>query len=269
MLENKMTGAAFSPKDVRDHLLKSTSVSELPPEFELKLVRVKDQGNVCSCVAHVLSEVVEYYNSVQLNDTEQMSTGFLYGNREGMSTGAGMNTRSALKNLRKYGDCKKNNFRENIEVPEAIDLYNKRKDNLAERAYLFRISSYAKVNDIETAKKSLVAGNPVVMAMTWYNDMKVVDDVLTSEFEKVDNAGGHCLLIYGYDERGWKVQNSWGKQWGNKGTCIIPYSTDIREMWVITDNIIDGTEVEEKFNTAFGQFIAKLLNKFLNLFKKD
>lgn len=261
-------GALFSPVDVRDHVLRCTSSQPLPESHQLSMVRVKNQGNVGSCVAHALAEVVEYYNSVQLNDREIMSTGFIYGNREYNTKGEGMYIRGALKALQKYGDCKKNNFRENVEVPEAIELFEKRIDNLKDRAYPYRISSYARVFTKEAVKRSLLAGNPVVIAVDWYSDMKVKDGVLTSGYSEDLKSGGHCMVIYGYDEEGWKVQNSWGTYWGVQGTCTMPYKSPIREMWVVTDNIIDGTEIDEKFTSTLGKLLAKLLNKLIGIFNR-
>ena len=59
------TGAIFSPKDVRDYqAVYTAAAAEFPKEFELKMVRVKNQGFVGSCVAHSLSEVIEYFNGM-------------------------------------------------------------------------------------------------------------------------------------------------------------------------------------------------------------
>lgn len=275
MAENKVPietlGAIFSPTDVRDYVLKSTSETELPEVFELNMVRIKDQGSVGSCVAHALAEVVEYYNSVQIDNIDIMSTGYIYGNRNGsLHKDSGMIVRDALKNLQKYGDVPKNNFRENVEVPEAIELFDKRFENLRDKGTPFRISSYAKIKstDVETIKKSIFAGNPVVMAMNWYKDMKVVDGILTSTFEKANQSGGHCMVIYGWAAEGWKVQNSWGRYWGTKGTCIIPYDISLSEVWTITDTIIDGTEIDTKFTSKIGEMIAKIINAILKMIKK-
>lgn len=42
---------------------------------------------------------------------------------------------------------------------------------------------------------------------TGTGEMRVVDGVLTTEYRNCE--GGHCMFIYGWDERGWLVQNSW------------------------------------------------------------
>lgn len=96
---------------------------------------------VCSCVAHALSEVVEYFNSQQEDNNKVMSTGYIYGNRTNMThKGEGMVIRDALSNLRKYGDVTADEFPWNIEVPEAIEAYEKAKSKLKDSAYPNRIS---------------------------------------------------------------------------------------------------------------------------------
>ena len=35
--------------------------------------------------------------------------------------------------------------------------------------------------------------------------------------------GGHCVLICGYDQHGFYIQNSWGKKWGAMGFAIVDW----------------------------------------------
>jgi C1A family cysteine protease len=46
---------------------------------------------------------------------------------------------------------------------------------------------------------------------------------MPSSGEKV--LGGHCMLVVGYDAsaRVFIVRNSWGKSWGMKGYCTMPF----------------------------------------------
>ena len=54
-----ITGAIFSNKDVRDYEAVCSAAVNFPKEFKLKMVRVKNQGLIASCVAHAISEVIE------------------------------------------------------------------------------------------------------------------------------------------------------------------------------------------------------------------
>lgn len=259
------TGAIFSPKDVRDYSVACAAAAEFPKEFELDMVRIKNQGAVGSCVAHSLSEVIEYFNSIQKNDETEMSVGYIYGNRTtSFHKGEGMVVRDALKAIQKYGDVPKEKFPYNIEIPKAIEEYEKVDDELYSVGYPYRISTYAKLNNDNEVKNALMKYGPVVMAMDWYNDIRVKDGILTTNCQGA--AGGHCMVIYGWNEKGWKVQNSWGRFWGDNGCCIIPYDLEIREKWMVTDNIFDDTDIVKPFDFNFGKIIATILNWILNLF---
>ena len=268
-------GAIFSGTDVRDYkAVYTASAAKFPKEFELKTVRIKNQGAVGSCVAHSLSSIIEYYNNVQNGDKSEMSIGYIYGNRSTSEyTGAGMIMRDALEVVRKYGDVTKADFTgdgaifdmDNMEVPVAIALYEHKKEKLYDKGYPHRISQYCRVNSINAIKASLYAGNPVLIAMEWFDDMEVVNGVLTTSYKS--SAGGHCMFIYGWNEIGWKVQNSWGEDWGNHGTMIVPYEMPIEECWTMTDNIIEGIVIKKPFSSKIGKMFAKAVNTICNLFK--
>ena len=36
-------------------------------------------------------------------------------------------------------------------------------------------------------------------------------------FDNCDSKNGHCVLLVGIASRIWKVKNSWGPKWGEKG----------------------------------------------------
>lgn len=262
-----MQGAIFSGIDVRDYQAVCTASSiEFPKEFELKIVRVKNQQNIGSCVAHSLSSIIEYYNSVQNHDTTEMSIGYIYGNRTTSDyKGAGMIVRDALEVVRKYGDVPKEYFPYNVEVPLATTLYENKSEELFECGYPHRISQYCRVNTVSAIKSALMAGNPVLIAMKWYTDMEVIDGILTTSFEGYD--GGHCMFIYGWNEIGWKVQNSWGKSWGVNGTTIVPYEMNITECWTLTDNVIEGVTIKKPFSSNIGKRVAKIINRLGNTLK--
>lgn len=258
-----MQGAIFSGYDARDYkLVYTASGVEFPKEFELKMRGIKNQGAVGSCVAHSLSSIIEYYNYTQTGDASEMSVGYIYGNRNTSDhKEPGMVMRDALEVVRKYGDVKNDLFPYNREVPEMIELYERQGKKLFKQGYPNRISQYARVTSFNAVKAALMAGNPVLMAMCWFADMETDEDgVLHTEFKGYD--GGHCMFIYGWDERGWKVQNSWGEDWGKGGCLILPYEMPIEEVWTLTDNIIENTKTKKPHKC-----IAKVFNKVSKIFK--
>lgn len=261
-------GAIFSKLDVRDYVAKTTkSNSNNLNSYELPLVRVKNQGQVGSCCAHVLSSVVEYFNYVQHNIKTEMSVGYIYGNRTKTThKGKGMIIRDALKTLSTYGTVTKDKFPYNVEIPDAVNKFNQYANGLYEEGTISRISSYYKVKTEADIKNALKLKYPVVIGIEWYSDMKVVNGILTTN--KKTYRGGHCMLIYGWNENGWKVLNSHGITWGNRGTCIIPYDMNIREAWAVVDNIKDGIQIKKPFSSKAGKTVAKVINAVGNMIQK-
>lgn len=263
-----MYGAIFSGVDVRDYRMVCTAPQQdFPTEFELETCRVKNQMTTGSCVAHALSSIIEYYNQKQRGDDMEMSTGYIYGNRTNSThKGPGMIIRDALDIVRKYGDVPRYEFPHNIEAPEALRLYSKRADDLYDVGYPNRISEYCRISTINAAKLALMSGTPLLMAMEWYSDMQVLDGVLTSNY--IGCEGGHCMFIYGWDERGWKIQNSWGTDWGKDGKFILPYEMPMEECWAVMDDIVEGAYIEKPFSSKAGRAFAKIINKVCNIFSK-
>ena len=260
-------GALFAKPDVRDYVA-STTLTELPKEFELDMPKVKNQAAVGSCVAHSLSTIVEYFNKKETGKYKEMSTGYIYGNRRlSLHKGSGMHTREAIHTVVKYGDVPNRYFPVNIEVPEAIEKFEAEVDKIESKGYHFKFAEYFRLKDEKSIKTSIMENGPVAIAMYWFDDIKIKDGVMQTNGKRTAKTSGHCMVIYGWNETGWKVQNSWGKYWGKNGRVIIPYDVPLREVWGIRDASADSNLVLEKpFNTKFGEFIAEILNKILMLF---
>lgn len=269
-----MSGVIFSKNDVRDYrAICALSSNVLPKSFELKFFNnsiIKNQKNVNSCVAHALSTIIEYYNKIQNNINLEMSTGYIYGNRKtSIHKKQSMILRDALAAVQLYGDVYATSFPyNNIEAPTVVNKFEEQVDKLYEEGYVNRISSYCRLRNEKEIKTMLMEGKPVLIAMKWYGDMKVVNGILTTSYKNYKY--GHCMVIYGWDENGWKVQNSWGKSWGDNGRCIVKYDTKgIKEIWAIIDTIV-GTNIEIKkpYSTMIGRKVAIAVNKICHLFNK-
>lgn len=274
MDDKLICGALFSKPDVRDYTA-STKLSDFPIEFELDMPKIKNQGSVGSCVAHALSTVVEYFNEKETGKYEEMSTGYIYGNRRlSLHMGSGMYMRDAVCTVAKYGDVPNSYFPVNIEVPYAIEKFEKEFDNIHSFGYQFRFAEYFKLKDEFAIKASIMENGPVVMSMYWFDDIKIRDGVMYTNGVKTRNTGGHCMVIYGWNEIGWKVQNSWGRGFGDDGNVIIPYNVRMKETWGIKDAEFTGNlTIYKPFKTKLGEKIAKILNYIAsimyNMFHKD
>lgn len=266
MSEEFVCGALFSKPDVRDYTA-YTELSEFPKEFELDMPKVKNQMAISSCVAHSLSTIVEYFNQKETGKYEEMSTGYIYGNRR-LTTyrGKGMYTREAIDTVVKYGDVPQAYFPANIEVPYAIEKFENEVDKIEPVGYYFKFAEYFKLKDELAIKTSIMENGPVVFSMFWFDDIKVKDGVMHTNCVKTSKTGAHCMVIYGWDETGWKVQNSWGSLWGNDGNVIIPYDIPFEEVWGIKDaTATSSLTLKKPFKTKIGEQVAKILNFIISI----
>lgn len=273
-MEKKLFGALPHQTDVRDYKLDVDSTGlKFPKSFKLDTPRMKDQGPVGSCVAHSIAEVIEYHNTAQEKSDSIMSVGFIYGNRRNTThKGTGMYLRNALSNACKYGDVLKADypFTDNVEVPEAITSFENCFEALKTIAYPNRFSTYFRVKSIDDIKYALINYGPVVFAVDWRADAYVDEGGILHLDVKKKKVGGHCMIIYGWNEKGWLIQNSWGTYWGKAGRAILPFDTKLAEAWGVTDEVTSATPDIKKpfYNTTFFRWVAKVINWFANLFKK-
>ena len=257
-------GALISPFDARDYKLVASATEELPDTFKLPIVTVKNQSNTPSCVAHAASSIVEYHHKRQQNEKMVFSTEFIYGLRDiGYYVGDGMYIRDALKTLKKYGDVPLADLKGNNNYNIAMESVKSKRDELEEKAYPHRISSYFRVKTEDEIKTALMKHGYVMASINWYKGSTLVDDVYTPTDEY---NGRHAIVLYGWNEKGWLAHNSWGTNWGNKGRFIIPFGFKFNEAWGITDDI-SGDIVMPK-RGKIRDFFYKIYNAIVNLFRK-
>lgn len=265
-------GALPSKIDLRDYTYNpyiSMAAAPLPEKFELWTPKVKDQGTVGSCVAHTAAEIEEYFNHKEGKKYTPLSVGYIYGCRYEYK-GEGMYLRDALKTLTNRGICEYNEFTHNKEVPEIITLFQEADKTGWNTDKNHKISTYFSITGnkeeiINKVKKCLMDNGPVMMAVPWYSDFKVKNGMIYSPSDCKTSEGGHCIYLYGWNEKGWLIQNSWGKLWGNGGRAIYPYDYPVREFWGVTDTI--NFDIKKKDYNKILNFIIKLLNSILNSLK--
>ena len=262
----------FSPLDLRDY--KATSVAkeeQLPEEFELPKMPVKNQKDVGACVAFAASELVEFNNVRQEGYYVEMSTGYIYGNRQNEASvlSSGYYARLAMKNLKEMGVPRKASFPQNVEMPEAAKLFNNRDPEIDKEAYKNRISSYFRVNDEETAKQIIKSGTPLLFCIRWDDDVYCDTDHIL-HFKSKTTSSGHCVLAVGWNKNGWIIQNSWGRCWGNKGRATVPYDAPIREIWGSTDDITHENlknTIEIKKPNGFVKVLSQIIIAILKVLR--
>lgn len=95
-------------------------------------------------------------------------------------------------------------------------------------AEAYKLGAYHRVLDVEGAKSCLASGYPVALGFTVYESFMNIDasGVMPMPAAGDSVAGGHAVVIRGYDDSRemFKVQNSWGSDWGAGGCFWMPYA---------------------------------------------
>lgn len=269
-------GVAPAKIDLRDYKIRYKGVataSNFPKEFSLKMPRVKYQGQVGSCVAHSLSTVIEYFNEVETQKDIEMSTAYIYGNRRNSSwKKEGMRVRDALKNACEYGDVPIEYMPKNMEIPDAITQFENCAKKLINVGKVNRIKKFFKITSESAMKKCLMSYGPILVIIKWYSNNYVDGrNILNITNNKKYYDGQHCMVCYGWNEEGWKIQNSWGLGWAKMGRTILPFNSNFVEVWGLVDeeNIKEeDLELIKPYNTQASQLLAKGINSIINFILK-
>lgn len=248
-------GCIDSPSDLRDYRINKSIRVELPQEFQIAKTTIKNQGVVGSCVAHAMSSVLEHYNHI-------FSTGWIYGYRpDGYYQGTGMCVRDALKTLNKVGGVLQQDFPYNVEMSKAKTLVDDRLEDLKLFASQYKIDSYVRLYS-EDEIKQFIYNNKRPVPFSIKTEYLALDkDNVIKVPEDFTNATGHMMLILGWNEKGFIIQNSWGIGWGDNGCAILPYDYKIVEAWGI---ILEGDAESDVAKKPILYFIRKILQKILN-----
>ncbi len=214
----------------------------IPDELDLRryLHPVVNQGVQGTCSAQVAACMKEYQEYMELSlvgEENKMSPQFLYNLREEPDF-EGMSPRETMKILKKKGICREFVYPYGIiEYPDSMpsDAYSD--------ASNFTIENYAQVFTIDGVKKALVKNGVLYICFPVYNNTPQ----MWNKREGDVDMGGHAMTIVGYNKEGFIIRNSWGKDWGDNGHTIYPF-TDFGKHWEIWTTINASSSIPD-FNS--------------------
>lgn len=271
-MNNQINMGCKAPKiDLRDYRLpKAGAVVALPSTYicSSSLPKIKNQKSVNSCVAHATSSILEYHDKTEV----ELSTNFIYGIQKKLfgHSDQGMYLQDACKIAQQYGDMLLSDCQGNDEVPTA--------HKIAETAFLsegklnsakeFKIDSYYNCNSQFDTKRAIYQHGPVLGSIKWYTNFTVSKSgELVGKLE--GDYGYHAIVVYGWNEKGFLCQNSWGTDWGNKGRFVLPYSIGLAEAKGIIDWNNNAEVLEKPYTNPVLDVLYKFLNMIINLFRKN
>ena len=219
---------------------------DLPENHDLSdnIPPVRSQGQQGSCTAWATTYYLKSYqekiqNGYQYDSYEHvMSPAFVYNQiKSNPHCNSGSNIEDALRLLKEQGTATWKNF------PYSDDACNNiPSDEIKEIATINKIKDYYTIQTIDSItdqnhtltniiKALIYKKQPVIISMKFKNlnfKYKTSDSIYiaNSYVETVKKECGHAILITGYDDEinAFKIVNSWGTSWGNKGYAWVSYN---------------------------------------------
>ena len=230
---------------------KLPSISEIPVA---NFSPIENQRTLGSCTANAAASLVEYMQKKSKNTYIDASRLFLYKVTRklmGEVGDTGAYLRDTMKAMRIFGALPEEYW------PYTISTFDQEPTSFQYAiASNFKSVSYFRVDQagmgpediLLDIKKRIHKKIPLMFGFTCFSSLNTVTDgniPFPESGEKI--IGGHAVTLIGYnDERkAFKIRNSWGEAWGDKGYGYLPYGyltyglmTDIwgvlKQEWVDT-----------------------------------
>lgn len=189
-----------------------------------------DQLQTSSCTGNGGAGMLQYGLKSAGLPAPRPSRLWLYGNARKLENSygedAGANIRDIIKGANKYGIIPETDWafsESKVTAPIPNQLYIE--------AAQQKIHFYATmdITKVDVLRLCLFHNFPIVFGMPVYEYFESAqmakNPYLHLPASSESLLGGHCMVIIGADHpnRRFKVRNSWGTSWGQKGNCFIDY----------------------------------------------
>ncbi len=241
--------------DSRDqYLISKQAAKKMPKSVDLssKCPPAYQQGRIGSCTAQAIGGAYQYGLGKQKLRDCMPSRLFIYYNAREMENSVAIDSgamiRDGIKSLNKLGVCPEKDWPYDdtpadpvtgLWLPNAKPAM-KPTTTCYKNALKRRATSYSRViQEINQLKGCLAEGFPFVFGFAVYesfeNDITAKTGIVNMPLKSEAMLGGHAVMAVGYDDNTsrFKVRNSWGANWGQKGYFTIPYS------YLIDSNLSD------------------------------
>jgi hypothetical protein len=232
---------------------RKAGVSRLPPRVDLRelMTPVEDQGNTNSCSANATAGAFEYLFKRHHGERRDASRLYIYYNGRYMADAdniedEGVSLSDVIEGLKAYGACSEPTWQfdeDAVNDEPAGEAY--------EEGATFVIQGAKRVpTDLHAWKTALAAGHAIIFGVTLFGSFDQqrrpgVVPMPTARDTGRGEHGGHAMLCVGYSDADqmFIVRNSWGRKWGDKGHCYMPYDYLMNEAYNFDDSwILTGVE---------------------------
>lgn len=251
--------ALQSPDDSRDFVAEVIFPADLSlPKVHdprKKLLPVRDQGAQGSCVGQATAALKELQENKNIGFEDYMSPQFVYNNRSNQE-GEGMYPRNSMDILYKKGI-----------VPEDDYPYGKREkpeqisQDILSKASNYKAKGYAYVKTVEVMKAAIFRSGACCFTVPVYHNGR---DMWKPKNLGDTVQGGHAMCAVGWNEEGFILRNSWGKEWNGDGYTIFPYSDwgMHGEVWTLIDD--ESSKPDPKYSKWYWKTYRAVKNALIN-----
>lgn len=224
---------------------------------------IKDQGQIGACTVFAVASIFEYSIRQTTGLNSDLSESFVYYNvrvakgQEREDTGSSF--RDVIESMGEKGICTEalHPYAEGLTGVPSAEAYDDARGRRIVKALGVGV-------DEASIKSAIEDGHPVAVSLKVFNSFSSTtrsgrgSKVGASGFVKMptesERASGefgyHAMVVCGYSDEThhFVVRNSWGKGFGDKGYCYIPYAyicdPDLNRMaCIITEFDVSGTNV--------------------------
>ena len=204
---------------------------------------VRSQGSQGSCTAWAATYAMRsaLYNRRSHaggGDIVAFSPAFVFNQLPKANECSGLSMYAALQFLREQGTVRLEDF-----PYDASNCIRQPSAALKALAVTYRIADFQRVDPhvVDDLRGQIAGGNPVMFAMRVddaFSDLKASDIYRTTDLPR--DAGQHAMVLVGYDDarQAFRVYNSWGSHWADKGMGWLAYtsvSSLAEAEYVVTD----------------------------------
>ncbi len=221
--------------DIRDWPYKPALIqlkSQIKPPTGLTIL---DQGQEGACTGFGLAAVVNYLNQCRKRPVDASARMLyemakVYDEWEGEDY-SGSSLRGAIKGFYNTGVCSDDEWPYVVNNPGNLTMERAKAARENTIGAYYRIKH--RVSDFHAALNEVEVIYVSADVHEGWQASEITQGVIP--FKRV-GIGGHAFAVVGYNEKGFWVQNSWGRGWGNKGVALWTYEDwleNIKDAWVL------------------------------------